>query len=287
MIAGTSTGGIISLGLTVPDSHLGLKYSAKEIAQFYVNEGTTIFTTSLWQELITVKGLLDERQSSRGIETVLAQFFRETKLVEALTDVVITAYEIEKRKAWFFKSQQAKNPSSQKVYKEVRMRDVARATSAAPTYFEPHYLEMSGNHFALVDRGVFANKYAMCAYIEAKTMYPKEKEFLLVSLDTGSSTRPLWFKDSKDWGLAEWAQPILDVVFDGVSDTIDYQLKQLLPLKKGQERYYRFQTELTHASDSLADASDMNIYALQTTAWNLAEENVRKIATLCEQLLRP
>ena len=56
----------------------------------------------------------------------------------------------------------------------------------------------------------------------------------------GSKTDPIPYEQARDWGRLEWAQPILDVVFDGVADTVDFQLQQLLP----DGSYHRFQTEL-------------------------------------------
>jgi len=54
-------------------------------------------------------------------------------------------------------------------------------------------------------------------------------------------------------GAARVARPIIDVVFDGVADTIDLELEALLG--PGPGRYWRLQTALTEASDDLDDAS--------------------------------
>ena len=50
------------------------------------------------------------------------------------------------------------------------------------------------------------------------------------------------WEDVKDWGLAQWARPILNVLFDAMGESIDYQLRHLL----GPERYHRFQTPARH-----------------------------------------
>jgi len=63
---------------------------------------------------------------------------------------------------------------------------------------------------------------------------------VLVSLGTGEHTHPRTFDEIKDWGLVAWARPILDVVFDGASDAVNYQLTRVLP----PDRYWRFQVEL-------------------------------------------
>jgi hypothetical protein len=91
---------------------------------------------------------------------------------------------------------------------------------------------------------------------------------VLLSLGTGQRTRKRPFEEIKDWGLAKWARPILDVVFDGVSDAVDYQLDHVL----GGDRYWRLQTELTLASDDLDDASEDNLAKLRGQADDLIRE---------------
>jgi hypothetical protein len=88
---------------------------------------------------------------------------------------------------------------------------------------------------------------------------------VLLSLGTGERTQRREFEEIKDWGLARWARPILDVVFDGASDAVDYQLERVL----GPERYWRFQTELTLASGDLDDATETNLAKLRGHAEDL------------------
>jgi len=94
------------------------------------------------------------------------------------------------------------------------------------------------------------------------------REVVLLSLGTGQRTSKRSFDEIKDWGVAKWARPILDVVFDGVSDAVDYQLDHVL----GGDRYWRLQTELTLASDDLDDASDDNLAKLRGHADDLIRE---------------
>ena len=56
-----------------------------------------------------------------------------------------------------------------------------------------------------------------------------------------------------------------DVVFDGVSDAVDYQLQHSLD----EGKYWRLQVELTSASDDLDDANPENIEALRAHAEQL------------------
>jgi patatin-like phospholipase/acyl hydrolase len=137
----------------------------------------------------------------------------------------------------------------------VEMRFVARATSAAPTYFEPEELTETRPHGGLIDGGVYANNPALCAYVETKDLHPDHDDILVVSLGTGQHTRPIHYANARNWGLAFWAKPILNVVFDGVSDTVDHEMKVLCrDSDDGDPRYYRFQTELNVGSDDMDNA---------------------------------
>ena len=181
---------------------------------------------------------------------------------QAVTDMLVTAYDLEHRKPFFFKTDHAKVSTAR-----LADGDAARATAAAPTYFEPEKLTAEGETFALCDGGVFAANPAMCAYAEARRRHPRA-QIRLVSLGTGQLTQPLHYEDVKGWGLIEWARPLFDVVFDGVSDATQYQLEQLLPASD----YTRLQIELIGASDSLDNASEPNLEHLEALARKLIDQ---------------
>jgi patatin-like phospholipase/acyl hydrolase len=284
LIAGTSTGGIIALGLTKPNPDGTPAYTAEEGVALYLQEGPNIFSQP-WYRKLPGWRLIEERYPSGPIEEVLLKYFGETRLKEALTDVIITSYDIDGRGPHFFKSRHAKDPA--RPNDDFLMRDAARATSAAPTYFEPTTITtVTGDpaYLALIDGGVYAINPAMCAYTEARHIYPPGTDVLLVSLGTGECTNPLPYDVVKGWGEASWARPILDVAFDGNSDTVDFQLRQLLPPNAGLPRYYRFQTKLVGASDSMDDASEENLQALQDLGAQLVADNQEALDELCSQL---
>ena len=120
---------------------------------------------------------------------------------------------------------------------------------------------------------MFATNPAMCAFAEVRRHRPGD-EVVMLSLGTGQLTRSLPYDEVKDWGLVEWARPILDVVFDGVSDTVDYQLDQLL----GNGRYWRLQVALDGgASDDLDDASPENLRLLKLKGEELVAASEREL----------
>jgi uncharacterized protein len=283
LIAGTSTGGILALGLVKPSSDDATRpdFAASELAELYEKEGTRIFARSPWHQVLALDNLLDEKYDAKGIESVLVDYFGDVLLSDALTETLVTSYELETREPWFFARHKARStPDS-----DFSMRFVARATSAAPTYFEPEELKVTTAHGALVDGGVYANNPAMCAYVETKKLHPDVDDVLVVSLGTGQHTRPIHYAEAKDWGLAHWAKPILDVVFDGVSDTVDHQMKVLCrDSDAGDPRYYRYQTELNIGSDDMDNATRTNIAALKQKAHELIEAQGASLDRLCRDL---
>jgi patatin-like phospholipase/acyl hydrolase len=278
LFAGTSTGGILALALTKPDQAGRPAWSAESLIELYEREGPKIFSRSVWQRIRSAEGLLDEKYPPAGLERSFDKYFGATRLKEALRDVIVTAYDIEHRTTFFFKSSKARAGDEH----DYAMREAALATSAAPTYFQPVRLERGAGEqdLALVDGGVFANNPAMSAFAEARRE-GAHPEVLMLSLGTGQLTRKLHYENAKDWGLLEWAKPILDVVFDGVSDAVDYQLRQIL----GPDRYYRLQTELDLAKDDMDNASGENLQRLKEEAAGLIRANEDQLDEICAKLV--
>ena len=284
LIAGTSTGGIIALGVTKPNEQGEPAYRADEIVDLYAKRGKRIFSSPLMHQLSTAWGLLDEKYAAKEVEKVFDDYFGEARLKDALTNVLVTSFEIELRSPWFFRSNRARTEPD----RDFPMKKVARATSAAPTYFEPLKLEGVGQDkdWALVDGGVYANNPTMCALVDARTVFGAE-DVLVVSLGTGEPTAGIPWKDAKDWGLVGWARPLLDIVFEGVSDTVAFQAEQLCPAVDGKRRYYRFQVqipELKTAIDDIDDARDATIEALRQLAEDLIRKCDDELDKLCAAL---
>ncbi|MBA2517867.1 MAG: patatin-like phospholipase family protein [Solirubrobacterales bacterium] len=280
LIAGTSTGGILACALTAPGPRGAgsPRYTAAELSGFYEEEGPHIFSRSLLKRIVSLEGLVDERYEDDGLNRALTTYLKDTRLRDAVTPILVAAYDLERRAAFFFRSGRAVSDAAH----DFSMVDVARATSAAPTYFEP--IEISdaagARRYPLVDGGVFAINPAMCAYADVPD--PTRIE-LIASLGTGKVTRPVDYRKARSWGQLEWARPLIDVVFDGVADTVDFQLSKLLP---GGD-YLRLQVELRRANDGLDDAGAQNLKRLRKEAERLIAERDDDIESLCERLLSP
>lgn len=284
LIAGTSTGGILALGLTAPGDNGRPRYAARDGLALYEQEGPAIFKQSIWQTVKTLANLIAEKYPATPVEGVLDRYFGDARLSDALTDVLITAYDIERRIPWFFRSKRA---ATMPDY-DFPMKFVARATSAAPTFFETARVENGGgtDYYPLIDGGVFANNPTMCAYVDALRHYPGYDRYLVVSLGTGQYTRRIPYKQAKNWGLVRWVRPLIDILMHGVNETVDYQMQSVLPLSnESPQLYYRFQVKLDPFTDKMDDTSPENIRALKLMAEDFVRRNEFTFDQLCRQLV--
>ena len=271
VVAGTSIGGILALGLVCPGLTGRPKYSAKALEEQFRVDGPRIFhNPASWLE-----NVMHAKYKSTSLRKLLRHLFGNTRLKDSLTNVFIPCYDLEHRSPHFFRSRWARRRDRY----DFLMRDVAQATSAAPTVFNPVQIKLPGNldSVSLVDGGVFANNPAMAAYIDTKTVLAeRDDDFLIVSLGTGESPRKLVHEDVKRWGYAQWSRPIIELVCDGISASVHSQLRYLLPAE-GHQRYYRFQVDLPEESDdSLDNVSKANMRGLMNAATYLVQNRTSK-----------
>lgn len=276
LVAGTSTGGMLALGLNIPDDSGQPRHSALDLKNLYEEKGREIFQRTLWRKLSTVAGYLDTEYGHNFLEEILDEYLGGAELSESITKSLITSYDIERRKPFIFRSWEEHLTG-------VTMKDAGRATSAAPTYFEPAVLTVGGENYTLIDGGVFLNNPALSAYLEAARIFPDENEFLVISLGTGENTRPISYEEAKSWGKIEWAVPIFDVIFDGLNDSIDYHLTQILGAN-----YYRLQNKLTlpDFEMTLEAETQSEIDDIVSDADELVRKSGKTIDEICQRLSR-
>jgi len=167
LIAGTSTGGIIALGL-------GLGLSAKEILNFYQEQGRRVFGQridgtgllgrlgSLWsKQRRRVRQLVGPPYDALALRDALEGAFGKKHLGDSQVRLIIPAYSINTRSVYVFKT--AHHRRFEIDHKRSAV-DVALATAAAPTYFPAHAL---ADDALLVDGGVWANNPTGIAAVEA------------------------------------------------------------------------------------------------------------------------
>jgi Patatin-like phospholipase len=223
LLAGTSTGGILALGLA-----RGL--SIQSLIDLYRNSGSAIFSRSVWHEIRDVGEILGAKYANENLVRVVQDAFGDATLDDLLPrHVLVPAFDLDNQAAppiprmWkpkFFHN--FAGPDSDGAQK---IADVALRTSAAPTYF-PVYQ-------GYVDGGVVANNPSMAALVQALdagTGKQRLADLRLFSVGTGVT--PAYVSgDSLNWGLAQWAPILADMMLEGGMGVADYECARLLGKK--------------------------------------------------------
>ena len=90
---------------------------------------------------------------------------------------------------------------------------------------------------------------------------------LLLSIGTGQTSTSYSYDEAKDWGLAKWIKPALDMMMDGVADTVDYQLRQIFDAAAVPQQYLRINGEMpTEIDPGLDCVEPANLKALRNFA---------------------
>ena len=258
LIAGTSAGGLLACYYLY--HHNGVRYDATEAIDLYEKFGATIFHKRFFRNFIR---LFDSLYSEKGIEQVLFNIFGTAKLSDAPCNSAILAYHITEHKAIIFTADTARREKG----RDYLLRDIARATSAAPTYFRvAQATAMDGVPSYLIDGGIYANDPTLCAMIEAKKTkfrdrdeYPKLKDMNIISLGTGQTAKSYRYESVKRWGVIRWAIPLIDMLQSSSAEVVNYQVKSLFDAENCNDRYIRIMPELYDVSHRMDDASPKNI----------------------------
>ena len=240
LVAGTSTGGILACGADAARARTAAPlYSAEELAGIYVEEGPRIFRRSLLKRVFSVGGWIDERYEDDGLNAALDRYLGDARLSDALDR---RARDRLRHQATASRSSSAPRARAQRPDVRLPARPRSRARpSAAPTYFEPaEVTDVAGARtYPLIDGGVYAVNPSMCAYADVVARRPRGGA-AADALARHGRAHPRRTRTSRRAGGASssWARPVLDMVFDGVADTIEFEAATLMG-----DRYMRLQTD--------------------------------------------
>lgn len=316
MIAGTSTGGILACYyLTPTDSKKNKtpKYFASEAINLYSEKAREIFTPKIEKSftkissifnkkkgvedenipkiissLNTANNLFTEEYSETGLEKILLRFLGDTSLSETTKNCLVISYDITNCRPMIFSTNDAKKSSHRDFY----LRDVARATSAAPTYFKLASIKShSGASKYLIDGGIFAPNPTLCAMIEAnKSLFKKaQKNFIdnlfVVSISTGKEKEAYDHLKAQNWGIAQWAVPVMNIMLTGSSEIVDYQVRKLFECSKENNNYYRIDADLCNAKFDMDDVSKENLNNLRDAALYYIETNAKMLDEIVDKII--
>lgn len=199
LITGTSTGGIIALGLS-----LGLP--AQEMANLYVNRGMEIFplqpTSGVRKLQRTLRHLLHYRYERNGLQRVLEDVLGSRLLEDAKVPLCIPSCDGSFGEVYVFKTPH--HPDFKKDRYETMVK-VALSTSAAPTYFQP----MDSGSYQHLDGGLWANNPIMVGLTEALGSFDIDRSNTrILSISCGDSPFLVADDQVQNGGLLSWRNVI-------------------------------------------------------------------------------
>ncbi|CAA6674817.1 unnamed protein product [Spirodela intermedia] len=293
VIAGTSTGGLVTAMLTAPSEHNRPILAAKDIKDFYLENCPKIFPQiggPLAGIRQLINGITGPRYDGKYLHKLIREKLGSVKLGDTLTNVLIPAFDIRNLQPTVFSSSEAKNGNCLNA----TLSDVCISTSAAPTYLPAYYFNVQTprggkREFNLIDGGVAANNPALLAIRdmtkETRRKNPEVgnseqldlKKVLLVSLGTGTTQMDKYSAgDAAKWGIVGWlnnqgSNPLIDVFTQASVDMVDLHISAVFQTLRCEENYLRIQ------DDTLSgDASSVDI---------ATKENLGKLVKIGEDLL--
>ncbi|RZC45559.1 hypothetical protein C5167_038500 [Papaver somniferum] len=289
LIAGTSTGGLLTAMLTVPDKNNRPLFTAKGAVEFYHEHCPKIFPHTAKAIILgPIKSLFGAiagpKYNGKYLRKILGTLLGDIKLHQTLTNVLIPAFDIKILQPTIFSTHDAKL----EPLKNPLMSDVCISTSAAPTYLPAHFFDTvddNGNSrsYNLIDGGVAANNPTLMAMShiskeilkENPDFYPIKamdcRKFLVLSLGTGSAKVEEKFTAAlaAKWGILGWlynngSTPLIDSFFHASSDVVDIHTSVLFQALKCEKNYLRIQDDsLTGDASSVDISTKKNLESLE------------------------
>lgn len=251
LVAGTSTGGIIALGL-------GLGFSPAQLVSFYLDDGPRIFPRGdrLWRR---ARHYLKAKYTASELVTRLQRVFGEKRLGDSHKGLVIPYYSLDSDKPCVFKTRH--HPDFYTDH-DLLAWQVAAATSAAPTYL-PASAHVGPRH---IDGGVWANNPALVGVLEARRLGVPLESVRVLSVGTTQSVDER-SRGLDNGGLLRWAMAAPEVLLRAQSLSVTNQVKLLI----GQRSLHRHNP---HVPASMGKLDVLLRDSLSGRAWQGAKELV-------------
>ncbi|KAL6654177.1 hypothetical protein ACP70R_007642 [Stipagrostis hirtigluma subsp. patula] len=302
VIAGTSTGALVTAMLAAPDENRRPLFAAKDVTDFYLENGPKIFPQRKVGFLTPVANLLGNIRGPKYdgvfLHDKIKSLTRDVTVADTVTNIVVPAFDVKYLQPIIFSTYEAKH----EPLKNAHLSDICISTAAAPTYFPAHFFTTHGpsgesREFHLVDGGVAANNPTMIAM----SMLTKEvlrrnpdfssgkpteyRNYLIISLGTGSAklaekyTAPQCAK----WGLIQWLYeggftPIIDIFSHASADMVDIHAAVLFESLRCEKNYLRIQDDsLTGDTSSVDIATKKNMEALIGIGKELLKKPVSRV----------
>ncbi|KAM3400244.1 hypothetical protein ACQJBY_005243 [Aegilops geniculata] len=304
VIAGTSTGALVTSMLAAPGDNKRPLFEAKEINNFYLENGPKIFPQKSWGFLTPMANMfgavMGPKYDGKFLHDKIKSLTNDVTVADTVTNIIVPTFDVKYLQPIIFNTYEAKVDP----LKNAHLSDICISTSAAPTYFPAHYFttrdpagKLPDREYHLIDGGVAANNPTMAAMsMITKEVLRRNPDFthgkpaeygnyLIISIGTGSAKMAEKYTapDCAKWGVLRWLYdggftPLIDIFSHASADMVDIHAAVLFQALRIEKNYLRIQDDsLTGHTSSVDIATKENMEALIGIGKNLLKKNVSRV----------
>uniref|UniRef100_A0A0E0LVY0 Patatin n=1 Tax=Oryza punctata TaxID=4537 RepID=A0A0E0LVY0_ORYPU len=298
VIAGTSTGGLVTAMLTAPNDQGRPLFAAREINDFYLEHCPKIFPPRSIPMMGLFKSMAGPKYDGKYLHSEVQRLLGDKRVNQTITNVVIPTFDIKLLQPITFSRYDAQNDES----KNALLSDVCISTSAAPTYLPGHRFQTTDKdgkrrEFNLVDGGVAANNPTLLAmtHISKQILLGNQDffpikptdygKFMILSLGTGTAKIEEKYDavHSGKWGMLDWvyhdgSSPLIDSFSQASADLVDIHASVLFQALHCEKSYLRIQDdELTGDTASVDVSTPENLNRLVDVGKALLKKRACKV----------
>jgi len=262
--SGVSAGSIVVSLLLVKNEEGKPKYNTSHILQLFETCCHQIFYYSYFDRVTSGFGLIGPSYSNDRLEQTLLEYLGSQTMGDFIKPACFISYNLTNSTPYYF---------SKEDTPEVTILDSIMASTAAPTYFNPHPIGES----VYVDGGVVTNN--PCEICFLKAIDNKKQNYYTLSLATGfNSSKSRW-----SYGIFGWSSHIIDMLLHANDSTQSFELELVQKALSEKNRFRRINFPLAEEI-RLDDVTSFPKMTAIMDKW--IEENDDLINEICDQLVR-
>ncbi|KQJ87807.1 patatin-like protein 1 [Brachypodium distachyon] len=309
VIAGTSTGALLTSMLAAPGDDKRPVKAASELKDFYLENGPKIFPRKKLGFLNPAANLFGvvtgPKYDGKALHDKIKELTRKTKIKDTVTNIIVPTFDVKNLQPVIFSTYEAKEDPLKNAY----LSDICISTTAAPIYFPAHLFKTyhkgpntevtdKEREYNLIDGGVAANNPTMVAMTTIITRqvsvgnldfsprnHAEDNNFLIISLGTGYTRPEEEYTAPKcaKWGARQWIYnggftPMIDIFSHASADMVDIHVNVLFKALRMEENYLRIQYDSLKGDTSSMDlATNKNMHALIGIGEKLLKSKVARV----------
>lgn len=221
MICGTSTGGLIALGLS-------LDIPVSLISNLYSRRGKKIFPqrNTIFSSLKQL--LLKSKYDNQELKTALQELFGDRTLSDSRCLLCIPAFSLTDGRPFIFKYDHPEGRLCRDG--KTKYIDIALATSAAPAYL-PIVTINQYDQKQFIDGGVYANNPTLVGVTEALRYFvgteKKFKKLMVMSIGSLEPNPGRRFIPKHNRSVIDWNKDLISTFFEGQAGLTNYFVETL------------------------------------------------------------